>query len=109
MNNFLPQLFDTEIAKLRSEINSFKDEANMWKTTNGISNSAGNLALHLIGNLNHFIGATLGNTGYVRKRDEEFSRKDVPREQVIAELDKVKEVAMSVLGSLTDAQLQQEF
>jgi hypothetical protein len=50
--------------------------ANFGIIADGISNSAGNLCLHLIGNLNHFIGATLGNTGYVRNREQEFSSKE---------------------------------
>ena len=45
------------------------------KLESDISNSGGNLALHLIGNINHFFGANLGGTGFVRKRDLEFSNK----------------------------------
>ena len=66
----------------------YKNEEDVWKIKEGISNSAGNLTLHLLGNLNHFIGATLGNTGYVRERDKEFSLKNIPRIQLVEDLKK---------------------
>ena len=109
MNNFLSEIFERELLKLKEELTNFKDEANIWKTTNGVSNSAGNLALHLMGNLNHFIGALLGNTGYVRKRDEEFSQKNIPREEMLANIDKVIAMVPGVLNSLSAEQLQQDF
>ena len=74
----LTKLFLRDLEKLKTEITSFKDEKNIWKISGDIKNSAGNLCLHICGNLQHFIGATLGNSGYIRKRDEEFSRKNVP-------------------------------
>lgn len=53
----------------------------------GIDNSAGTLALHIAGNLQALVGAALGATGYVRDRDAEFSRRDVPRAEILAELE----------------------
>lgn len=73
---------------LKTEISLFQKEEDLWKTAPGISNSAGNLALHLIGNLNHFIGSQIGNTGYVRERDKEFSDKNVPIETILANIEK---------------------
>ncbi len=69
LNELLSEFFERDIIKLKEEIVLYKDETNLWKVENKISNSAGNLCLHLIGNLNHFIGATVGNTGYVRQRE----------------------------------------
>ena len=109
MNIFTAELFGRELQKLKDELNNFKDERNMWKTTNGVSNSAGNLSLHLIGNLNHFIGNTLGNTGYVRNRDAEFTTKEVPRAMLITEIDKVSEVVKNVLSNMTDTELEKDF
>ena len=74
----LSQLFLRDLDKLKTEITSFKDEKKIWEISGDIKNSAGNLCLHLCGNLQHFIGAVLGNSGYVRNRDAEFSRKNVP-------------------------------
>ncbi|HEY5407636.1 MAG TPA: hypothetical protein VIJ92_11120 [Ginsengibacter sp.] len=79
MTTTIAALFERDINKLIEEINLYKNEEDIWKIKEGISNSSGNLTLHLLGNLNHFIGATLGNTGYVRERDKEFSLKNIPR------------------------------
>src|SRR5947207_1958953 len=41
-------------------------------------NSVGHLVLHLTGNLNHYIGAAIGETGYVRDRPKEFTDANPP-------------------------------
>ena len=79
LKDSLIELFERDLNKLISEINSYKNEADLWIKTENIPNSAGNLCLHLLGNLNHYIGATLGDSGYVRKRDEEFLTASVSR------------------------------
>jgi uncharacterized damage-inducible protein DinB len=83
----LKQLFKSNLEKLKTEISSYKDEMNLWKISGDVKNSAGNLCLHLCGNLQHFIGAILGNSGYIRNRDAEFSRKDVPIFELVAEIE----------------------
>ena len=50
--------FERDLDKLKEEINLFKNEDDIWKIKEGITNSAGNLTMHLLGNLNHFIGKT---------------------------------------------------
>ncbi len=65
----LIQLFERDLNRLMTEIGFYKEEATIWKIEKGISNSAGNLTLHLIGNLNTYIGTELGGTGYVRNRN----------------------------------------
>ncbi len=75
----LTQLFNRDLDKLMVEINSFKNQENLWKTQGEIINSAGNLCLHLVGNLNYFIGTIIGNTGYIRDREAEFSDTNVDR------------------------------
>lgn len=107
--NAFAELFERDITKLKEELNSFKDEANIWNTLPGVTNTAGNLSLHLIGNLNHFISATLGHTGYVRQRDLEFSTKGTPRATLVAELDAALIIVKQVLDSLSQEQLQQPF
>lgn len=109
MNEWYIQIFQRDILKLKEELSLYNNEADIWKLAPGISNSAGNLALHLIGNINHFIGATLGNTGYVRNRDAEFALKDVPREQILADMDALLPVVASSLGRLTPADYEREF
>ena len=67
------KLFERDMLRIIDELNQYTDEKLIWKKAGSISNSAGNLTLHLIGNLNHFIGYAIGNTGYIRNRDLEFS------------------------------------
>ncbi|MEH6537527.1 MAG: DinB family protein [Psychroserpens sp.] len=105
----LIKLFKRDLNTLKKEIAQYKDEKNLWLVPEGISNSAGNLCLHLIGNLNHFIGETLGDSGYVRQRDLEFSLKDVPRTELIKQIDDTIIVVESVLNGLTEADLQKEY
>jgi hypothetical protein len=99
--------FERGLAMLKTELLAYEDEGKIWALAPGISNSAGNLALHLIGNLNNFIGAALGNTGYVRNRDAEFTTKDVSREKIIADIDEVIGIVKSTAGALTPAQLEE--
>jgi hypothetical protein len=73
MENYLAELFERDLVKLRDEIKNFKDEKNIWKNTDGVTNSVGTLVLHLLGNLNFTIGTQIGGTGYVRNREQEFS------------------------------------
>ena len=102
-------LFTRDLNKLKEEINAYKNESNLWKTDGLVSNSSGNLVLHLIGNLNHFIGAGLGNTGYIRQRDLEFSVKDVQRSQLIEQIDKTINVLEETLKNLTVKDLKKEY
>lgn len=83
----LRTLFNRDLNRLRSEIKQYRNEADIWKTDGQIKNSAGNLCLHLVGNLNTYIGKELGKTGYVRNRDLEFSLKDVPRKELLEKID----------------------
>lgn len=68
------------------EIEAFGDEADLWRTLPGQPNAAGNLAMHMAGNLRHFIGTVLGGSDYVRQRDAEFGSRDVPRGEIVAAL-----------------------
>ncbi len=87
MKNTLIQLFERDLEKLKTEITSYKDEKKMWEVTGDLSNSAGNLCLHICGNLQHFIGSVLGISGYKRDRDSEFSRKNIPVDEIIRKID----------------------
>ena len=98
----LKLLFDRDLKRLRAEIALYQDERNIWRVENRIANSAGNLCLHLIGNLQTYIGAEIGKTGYVRNREQEFSLKDVPREQLLNKIDDTIAVVDSALDQLTD-------
>ncbi len=105
----LTELFERDLHKLITEIELYKDENELWLIREGISNSAGNLCLHIIGNLNHFVGATLGNTSYVRNRDEEFSLKNIPRNELVSEIENSIRVVTTTLETLPDSDIQKDF
>lgn len=98
-----------DLLKLKQEVESYKDESKLWVIDAGISNSAGNLCLHLLGNINHFIGATLGNTGYVRNRDLEFSQKNIPVEVLAAQIDDTVGAAENTFDKMLTGSLDQEY
>lgn len=105
----LKRLFNRDLNKLKEEIESYEDERNMWEVSREISNSAGNLCLHLIGNLNTYIGAEIGKNGYIRQRDLEFSLKNIPRAELIAKIGQTKIEVDAALNLLTDEQLKEEY
>ena len=102
-------LYEKDINKLIEEISLYKNEEDIWKLEGAILNTAGNLALHLTGSLNYFIGNILGQTGYVRERDKEFSLKDIPQEKLLADLHEMKAIVVNTLSQLTDEDLQKDF
>lgn len=101
----LLSLYQRDLATLRAEIGKFENEGDLWRAEGEIANSAGNLCLHLCGNLQHFFGTVLGGSGYVRDRDSEFARKDVPRAELHAEIDAAVDSVSSTLAGLTDEDL----
>lgn len=101
----LHELFKRDLDKLVKEVKAYKKEEHLWKVDGDISNSAGNLTLHLAGNLKHFIGAILGSSSYIRKRDEEFERKDVKRSELVEEIKATKKVALETLQELSESDL----
>ena len=109
MNIALIELFSRDLDSLKTEIASYKTDAHCWKIEKEIKNSAGNLAIHLVGNLNHFIGAVLGKTGYIRDRDGEFNNKNIPKEQIISDIDKIKELIKKVISNLSVNDLQKNY
>jgi hypothetical protein len=88
LTSIVHQLILRELGALKREIAAFPDDKGPWVERPGITNTSGTLALHCAGNIQHFIGARLGGTGYVRQRDLEFSRRDVSRAELLAELDR---------------------
>ncbi|MBB6332534.1 putative damage-inducible protein DinB [Chryseobacterium sediminis] len=105
----LKSLYNRDLNKLKSEIEAYQNEENLWKIDKSIANSTGNLVLHLVGNLNHFIGTHLGNTGYVRHRDLEFSLKDIPRTELIEKVEATATMIDTVLSQLSDDDLKKEY
>jgi uncharacterized damage-inducible protein DinB len=103
------QCFHRELRSLRRELDAYPDDGSLWALPPGIKNSAGTLMLHLAGNLQHFIGACLGGTGYVRNRDAEFSRRDVSRAALAHELEAAAAAVDAGFSKLTDQMLTSDF
>src|SRR5690606_9811828 len=79
--------FDRELRHVADEIGAYRDEKNLWVMLGAQRNAPGTLALHLAGNLLHYVGAELGDTGYVRDRPAEFGDRDVPRDALLRRLE----------------------
>ncbi len=105
----LQKLFTRDLTKLKTEIELYKDESKLWEVEEGIANAAGNLCLHLIGNLNTFIGAEIGKTGYVRDRPAEFSTKNTPRAELVKKIEDTLLVVIESLEKLSPEQLESEY
>lgn len=105
----LKTLFNRDLNQLKKEIKLYQNETDIWCVQKGISNSAGNLCLHLIGNLNTYIGAELGKTNYIRNRALEFSLKDIPAAELLNKIEETITVVDKALSSLTEEMLQNEY
>lgn len=107
--NTINTIFERDLNRLKTEIELYTNENNLWQMEKGISNSAGNLCLHLIGNLNMFIGNVLGKTDYVRNRPLEFSLKNIPRANLLQSIDATIVMVDRTLNALREEDLQLEF
>ena len=92
-----------ELYALRRGVEAYPDDASLWRAVPGIANVGGTLVLHLCGNLQHFIGAVLGGSGYRRDREAEFSRREVSRAVLIAEIDAAIAAVARGLDATSDA------
>jgi hypothetical protein len=102
-------ILDRDLRTVRRELEAYPDERQIWQAVPGLPNSGGTLALHLAGNLQHYIGARLGGTGYVRNRDAEFSRRDVPRSELVAEIERARTAVAATLPRLPAEALEQDY
>jgi uncharacterized damage-inducible protein DinB len=107
--SWIRRLLVRELAAFERELGLFPTDDLVWATLPGISNSAGTLALHVCGNLLHFVGGVLGGSGYVRDRDAEFSRRGVSREELAREIRQTILAIENVLPRLTPEDLALEY
>lgn len=98
-----------ELRAARSELEAYPDEALVWKEVPGIANPAGTLVLHICGNLRHFVGGTLGGSGYARDRDAEFSRRGVPRAELFELIETTCDEVEEAIGRPEDARLSARY
>jgi hypothetical protein len=109
LNRVLANFYERDIRKLIEEVNLFRNEEGLWRTQGSVKNSSGNLVLHIIGGLNHHIGATLAQTGYVRDRDKEFTRKGVERKALVAQLEALIPMINKTVNALTQEDMDAEY
>lgn len=105
----LAKLFERDILKLKAEVGAYTDQQKLWSISHQISNSGGNLILHLLGNLQYYIGSVLGKSGYVRDRPAEFTRKQVGVNAITQEIEHTAELVPSVIRSLTQDILERPY
>lgn len=98
-----------ELTSLRQEIEAYPSEADLWRVVPGISNPGGTLALHLAGNLQHFVGRILGGTDYVRNRDLEFSARGLSKAELVAKVDDAISAVERTFRRLDQAALESEY
>ncbi|MBU2996363.1 DUF1572 domain-containing protein [Cellulophaga baltica] len=108
MLDSLKFIFKRDLLRLKHEISSYRNENAIWKVDNDITNSAGNLCLHLVGNLNTFIGVGYGNTGYIRNREAEFTLKNVDRAEMLKQVDDVIIVIENTLNGIEVSDLEKD-
>ena len=100
MTASINKVMQRNLQQLKKEVSAYENEKDLWLVSGEIPNSAGNLCLHLCGNLQHYIGAVLGNSGYIRRRDAEFSTRDVPVNELLSLIDTTMEEVAQTLTNL---------
>ena len=102
-------ILDRDLRTLRREVEAYPDDRGPWQGVPGIPNVAGTLVLHLAGNLQHYIGARLAQTGYVRDRPAEFARRDVPRSELVRDIEAARTAVRAALSGVTQPDVTAEF
>ena len=109
LQSTIETLVTRELRAIRREVEAYPDDASLWRVLPGTPNSGGTLALHVAGNVQHFFGAILARDGYVRNRDAEFARRDVPRAELLAGIDAAIASVERTLRRMTDADLAKPY
>lgn len=105
---YVARLFVRDLNAVRRELEAYPDEKSIWALPPGVTNSGGTLALHLAGNIQHFIGAVLGGSGYKRDRAAEFAKRDVRRSALIVELEAAIVAVGLGMSQVNEARLAQD-
>jgi hypothetical protein len=103
------RILGRDLDALAGQIGSYPDDASVWRTGGTTRNSAGTLAVHLVGNLEHFVGAVLGSSGYVRDREREFAERAVPRGEILRRIAHCQEVVLATLAGMSNEELARPY
>jgi uncharacterized damage-inducible protein DinB len=106
---YVAAILDRDLRTLGREVEAYPADADLWATRPGIKNVGGTLVLHLAGNLQHYIGARLGGTGYVRDRAAEFARRDVLRAELLREIEAARVAVRATLSGPRAPDLAADF
>lgn len=98
-----------ELRGMKNELLAYEDEGDIRRSVPGLPNTAGTIALHVAGNLQHFVGAQLGKSGYVRDRDAEFGRREVSVAEIVDELDKTIAALDATFARLEEKAMDRPF
>ena len=105
----LIQIFERDLNNVSQELSLYTDDASIWELKDGFPVTGGNLCLHIAGNLQHFIGTVLGDTGYVRNKNAEFSAKNISRQKLIDLINETKTVVKDTLEQVTKKELEKPY
>ncbi len=109
MIDSINKVIQRHLAQLKKEVSAYNRESDLWVSQGEIANPAGNLCLHLCGNLQHFIGAVLGNTGYIRQREHEFAARNVPVAELLQAIDDTMTAVANTLNNLEQSRLAEDY
>lgn len=94
--------FQTSAKKIHGLIDPLTEEQ-IWTKPYPYGNSIGNLVLHLTGNLNFYLGAEIGGTGYVRNRPLEFAETSrIAKNELLDRFDEAIAIVAMVLQKQTE-------
>jgi hypothetical protein len=105
----LAALFSRDLTRLIQELQAIPSDEILWRRAPGVTNSAGNLVLHLEGNLREYIGRQLGQVAYSRLRDQEFLPAGIARDDLIRRMEQVRDLVATVVSRLSDGDLAAAF
>jgi uncharacterized damage-inducible protein DinB len=105
----LAALFQRDLTRLSQQLAAFSDDGSVWQTLPGVTNSAGNLVLHLEGNLREYIGRQLGGVPYQRVREREFAESDVSVKELQSRVEALQSYIPGVISKLTNGDLEKLF
>jgi hypothetical protein len=106
---YYKEIYLREIQKLQDEIKLYATDESLWLVKDSITNAGGNLCLHLVGNLNHFIGGVLGKTGYIRNREAEFETKGLTKQELLVMISETQAMLQLTFPMLIDNDLEREY
>jgi len=109
LNELLSHFYERDLGKLIEEVNTFEREEDLWRTQGDVRNSAGHLVLHIVGGMNHHIGANIARNGYIRNRNQEFNQPPVSRQELISKVKALIGIVNQTLNGLHPGQMEAQY